>query len=41
MDKKLITTLQNDFNSILNFVDETDIEFWYALELQTVLGYDK
>lgn len=39
MDKKLITTLQNDFNTILNILEGTDIEFWYARELQDMLGY--
>ncbi len=41
MNKKLITTLQNDFNSISNILEGTDIEFWYARELQEILGYEK
>lgn len=39
MDKKLITTLQNDFNAISNILDGTEVEFWYARELQGMLGY--
>lgn len=39
MDKKFITTLQNDFNAISNTLEETEIEFWYARELQEMLGY--
>lgn len=41
MNKELITTLQNDFNSISNILEGTEIEFWYARELQKMLGYDR
>ena len=41
MDKKHITTLQNDFNSISNILEGTEVEFWYARELQDMLGYDR
>jgi len=39
MNKELITILQNDFNSISNILEGTEIEFWYARELQEMLGY--
>ncbi len=41
MDKQLITTMQNDFNNISNVLDNTQIEFWYARDLQNILGYQK
>ena len=39
MDKELITTLQNDFNAVSNILEGTEVEFWYARELQEMLGY--
>lgn len=39
MDKQLILSLQKNFNSITNVIDNTDIEFWYARDLQIILGY--
>jgi DNA-damage-inducible protein D len=39
MDKQLINIMQNNFNSISNIIDGTDIEFWYARDLQNILGY--
>ena len=41
MDKELITTLQNDFNAVSNILEGTEVEFWYARELQSILGYDR
>lgn len=39
MTKQLIETLQNDFNSIANIMEDSGIEFWYARDLQKILGY--
>ncbi len=39
MNKKLIVSLQNDFNSIANVLEDSDVEFWYARDLQKMLGY--
>ncbi|MCD6433184.1 MAG: DNA damage-inducible protein D [Sulfurimonas sp.] len=39
MNKELITTLQNDFNAVSNILEGTEVEFWYARELQGMLGY--
>lgn len=41
MDKQLIEELQNKFNNISHFIEETEIEFWYARDLQQLLGYDR
>ncbi len=41
MDKELIVTLQNDFNAVSNILEGTEVEFWYARELQGMLGYDR
>lgn len=38
MKKNVITQLQNDFESAVN--TEKDSEFWYARDLQKLLGYD-
>ena len=39
MNKEYITKLQDKFNSIVNILDGTDVEFWYARDLQKLLGY--
>ena len=41
MKHKLISILQNDFNSISNLLEGTEVEYWYARELQELLGYDR
>jgi DNA-damage-inducible protein D len=41
MDKELILNLQNSFNDISNVLEDSDIEFWYARDLQKILGYDR
>ena len=41
MNHELITALQNDFNSISNVLEGTEIEYWYARELQNLLGYQR
>ncbi|QIR75345.1 DNA damage-inducible protein D [Sulfurospirillum diekertiae] len=39
MDKNLISLLQNEFNAIVNIVKNSDIEYWFARNLQILLGY--
>lgn len=39
MDKQLITTLQNQFNTLSNIMEDINIEFWYARDLQKLLDY--
>ncbi len=39
MDKNLISLLQNEFNAIVNVVENSDIEYWFARDLQILLGY--
>lgn len=41
MKQKLIADLQYRFNLIAHNTDDENIEFWYARDLQVVLGYDK
>ncbi|WP_297967911.1 DNA damage-inducible protein D [uncultured Anaerovibrio sp.] len=39
MNKELIISMKNTFDNIVHIDSEIGIEFWYARELQTVLGY--
>jgi len=39
MDKNLIVTLQNEFNTISNVLEDGEIEYWFARDLQKMLGY--
>ena len=43
MDKKLILQYKSSFDSIVRHIESNDnqgqVEVWYALELQTILGY--
>lgn len=41
MKQELIADLQYRFNLIAHNTDDENIEFWYARDLQVVLGYDK
>lgn len=41
MDKELITILQTEFNSLSNILEDGLIEYWYARDLQKVLGYER
>jgi DNA-damage-inducible protein D len=41
MDKKTIARLTNSFNAVAQYVSEPDIEFWYARDLQEILGYSE
>jgi DNA-damage-inducible protein D len=40
MDKVLITTLQNEFNQLSNTLEDSSVEYWYARDLQKMLGYN-
>ncbi|HDP94662.1 MAG TPA: DNA damage-inducible protein D [Candidatus Aminicenantes bacterium] len=39
MDKNTIMRLTNSFNAIVQQIPETDVEFWYARDIQETLGY--
>ena len=39
MKKELITTLQTEFNKLSNTLENSNIEYWFARDLQKVLGY--
>lgn len=41
MKQELIVDLQSRFNAISYNTDDGNVEFWYARDLQTILGYDK
>ncbi|MDP2893683.1 MAG: DNA damage-inducible protein D [Sulfurimonas sp.] len=40
MNEQLITTLQNEFNQLSNILEDSTIEYWYARDLQKILGYN-
>ena len=39
MDKNEIVIMKNNFDAIAHYDEESQIEFWYARELQIALGY--
>jgi len=41
MTKNIILKLQDDFNSIASILEDSNIEYWYARDLQKVLGYSE
>lgn len=41
MDKQLITALQNEFNQLSNAFEDSSVEYWFARDLQKVLGYER
>lgn len=41
MNNGLIIQLQEKFNNISNMIDDSNIEFWYARDLQKELDYDR
>lgn len=41
MKQERIADLQYRFNGIAHSMDDENVEFWYAQDLQGVLGYDK
>lgn len=40
MNEQLITTLQNEFNQLSNTLENSAVEYWYARDLQKILGYN-
>ncbi|MDY0180999.1 DNA damage-inducible protein D [Aliarcobacter skirrowii] len=40
MKKELITTLQTEFNKLSNTLENSNIEYWFARDLQKILGYN-
>ena len=41
MKQELIADLQYQFNLVAHNTDDENVEFWYARDLQIILGYDK
>ncbi|GLI38690.1 DNA damage-inducible protein D [Geobacter hydrogenophilus] len=41
MNKELMVRLHTQFDEISHIWPDSDVEFWYARELQVVLGYDR
>ncbi|MDD3008451.1 MAG: DNA damage-inducible protein D [Arcobacter sp.] len=41
MDKQLISTLQAEFNQLSNTLEDSNIEYWFARDLQKLLGYER
>lgn len=39
MKKEIVATLQSEFNAIANILDDGRTEYWYARDLQKMLGY--
>lgn len=40
MNKQLISTLQTEFNQLSNTLENSSVEYWFARDLQKVLGYN-
>lgn len=41
MNKNEVVKLKTQFDAILNTMDDSRVEYWYARDLMTLLGYDK
>ena len=41
MDKKRILFIKNQFDEVVHNYEGTNVEFWYARELMTLLGYER
>jgi transposase len=41
MDKVLIERMQSQFNSLIRTIPESKVEFWFAREIQSHLGYKR
>jgi DNA-damage-inducible protein D len=41
MNKKNILILQEEFNQISSIIEDTEVEYWYARDLQKALGYSE
>lgn len=39
MKKELITQLHVEFDGIVQAIPDSEVEFWYARDLQQILGY--
>ncbi|MCF4152649.1 hypothetical protein L2W58_12660 [Dethiosulfovibrio sp. F2B] len=39
MDKNTLIRLTNSFDAIVQHISDSDIEFWYARDLQEILAY--
>ena len=41
MKKEVVIQLHSQFEGIVHIVSDSEVEFWYARELQEALGYDR
>lgn len=41
MEKRKITEIKLQFDEIIHIVDDTDVEYWLARELMSLLGYER
>jgi hypothetical protein len=41
MDKKRIEIIKNKFDTAIHNIEDEQIEFWFARELMTLLGYER
>ena len=41
MDAKMIVKLKKLFDDIIHISEDREMEFWYARELQPLLGYSR
>ena len=41
MDKKRVNQIKNQFDDVVHIHEGTNIEFWYARDLMTLLGYER
>lgn len=41
MEKRKITETKLQFDKIIHIVDDTDVEYWFARELMSLLGYER
>jgi len=41
MKKEVVIQLHSQFEGIVHIVIDSEVEFWYARELQEALGYDR
>lgn len=41
MDKRKIEQIRQKYDLVIHINEEADIEFWYAREIMSLLGYDR
>lgn len=41
MEKRKITVIKSRFDETIYIVDDTDVEYWLARELMSLLGYER